>query len=358
MGLMRCKEIGLSNIQDPSFREISNSKLQFAVNPRTFARTRVSTLPFNLFVRLGKMIVVCVNCHDGVCPAMKSLLFLGIVRVLAALSLQAQAPVTSTFSLSPGDVTEAIVVTSGYTRLKIVLTPNKSDALAAFTEMNLNRQVKILVGDRVRSEPFVRERILGPSMELYASSPEDALETVKDLFTSSKLSFEQLQTWTDESGAHYAEKRPPGAGAQLSAKKLIKDPGTNAMLKELQGSWVVVRSTTNGKESHDPALMGGDWNFQGDELILESPQKGKARFALEIDEQSKQKAFHLTSIEPASEGTGWMLFSRETNALKIAFYDNLEGRPESFEPQGEVSKPVLVVVVLTPGQGTKAKVGK
>ncbi len=43
-----------------------------------------------------------------------------------------------------------------------------------------------------------------------------------------------------------------------------------------------------------------------------------------------------------------MLFLRETNTLKIAFYDNLQGRPESFEPRGPRSEPELVVVTLSP----------
>src|SRR2546425_94411 len=120
-----------------------------------------------------------------------------------------------------------------------------------------------------------------------------------------------------------ASPRPPS--------ERIKDPGNNG--RELQGSWVVAKATLNGKETHDRALLEGNWKFQGNELILESRQKGTARFTLKIDEKTKPKAFHVTSIEPANAGSGWMLFSRETNTLKIAFYDNLQGRPESFEPR-------------------------
>jgi len=104
----------------------------------------------------------------------------------------------------------------------------------------------------------------------------------------------------------------------------------------------------NGKETHDRALLEGNWKFQGSELILESRQKGTARFTIKIDEKAKPKAFHLTSIEPANAGSGWMLFSRQTNTLKIAFYDNLQGRPESFEPRDPRSEPELVVVTLSP----------
>ena len=113
---------------------------------------------------------------------------LGIVFVFAALSLRAQAPGDSTFSISPGDVTEATIDTSGRTRLQVRLTPEKRAELSAFTGRNLNKQVKIVVGGKLRSEPFIRERIADPSMEIFVSSAEDALATVKALLTSQSLS--------------------------------------------------------------------------------------------------------------------------------------------------------------------------
>jgi uncharacterized protein (TIGR03067 family) len=104
----------------------------------------------------------------------------------------------------------------------------------------------------------------------------------------------------------------------------------------------------NGKPSRDPALLQGSWKFQGNELLLQSPQKGTARFSLTLDEKAVPKAFQLTGIEPAAERPGWMLYAREGTALRIAFFDNLEGRPDSFEPRGPRSKPELVVLILTP----------
>jgi hypothetical protein len=66
-----------------------------------------------------------------------------------------------------------------------------------------------------------------------------------------------------------------------------------------------------------------------------------------MDSKAELNAFHLTSVEPANEGSGWMLFSREGESLKIAFYDNLKGRPESFELRGLRSEPELIVVTLS-----------
>src|SRR5438067_12867236 len=108
-------------------------------------------------------------------------MLLSVLFVFAALSLRAQSPDASAFSLSPGDVTEATVDTSGRARLQVTLTPEKRAELSAFTGRNLNKQVKIVVGGKLRSEPFIRERMAGPSMEIFVNSPEDAVATVKTL---------------------------------------------------------------------------------------------------------------------------------------------------------------------------------
>jgi len=273
-------------------------------------------------------------------------LILSVLFVFAALSLRAQLPDDSTFSLSAGDVTEATIGTLGGARLQVILTPGKCAELSAFTGRNLNKHVKIVVGGKLRSEPFIRERIDGPSMEIFVNSPDDAVVVVKTLLTS-KVRFDQLGKWTDASGqTHYSEKPPsPSSDARPVVKPLAEDKNA---FQSLQGSWVVAKATMNGKESRDPSILEGNWTFKGNELILQSRQKGAARFALGMDAKAEPKAFHLTAVEPANEGAGWMLYSREGENLKIAFYDNLEGRPESFEPRGPGSKPELIVVTLSP----------
>jgi uncharacterized protein (TIGR03067 family) len=270
----------------------------------------------------------------------------GILFVMATLSLGAQPKDDSTFSLSPGDVTEATIDSSGRTRLHLTLTPEKSAEFSTFTGRNLNKQVKIVVGGKLRSEPFIRERIAGPSMEVFVNSPEDALGTVKALLTST-VTFDQLHKWTDSTGrTHYSEKPPPRPSEQRPAAGPVTEDKNS--FRELRGSWGVVKATMNGKESRDASLLDGTWTFLGNELVLQSPQKGKVRFTLKMDSKAKPKAFHLTAVEPASEGSGWMLFSREGDRLKIALYDNLKGRPESFEPRTPRSEPELIVVTLSP----------
>jgi len=183
-------------------------------------------------------------------------------------------------------------------------------------------------------------------MEVYVSSREEALTTVKTLLTST-VSFDQLYTWTDGAGrTHYSDKPPPqAADGRPVAGPVIEDRGS---FRELQGTWSVIKATMNGKESSDPSLLEATWRFQGNQLLLQSPQKGKARFTLKLDARAELKAFHLTSVEPANAASGWMLFSREGDHLKIALYDNLKGRPDSFEPRGPRSEPELIVVTLSP----------
>jgi uncharacterized protein (TIGR03067 family) len=272
-------------------------------------------------------------------------ILLSILSVFVALSFQAAQPSEdSTFSLAPGDVTEAAITTSGGARLQVTLTPEKSVELQTFTTRNVNKQVRIMVGGKLRSEPFIREPIAGPAMEIFVNSPEDAVATVKTLMTST-VKFEQLYKWTDSRGrTHYSEKPPPQESVPSpSLQPIVEDKNA---LQALHGSWAVTNATMNGRPARDVSLLSGNWTFRGNELNLESPQKGKARFTLKLD--AKAKAFQLTPVEPATEASGWMLFSREGANLKLAFYDNLEGRPESFEPRTPRAKPELIVVTLSP----------
>jgi uncharacterized protein (TIGR03067 family) len=240
-------------------------------------------------------------------------ILLGVLFVFATLSLRAQPPDDSTFSISPGNVTEGTIDTSGRTRLHLTLTPEKGAEFSVFTERNLNKQVKIVVGGKLRSEPFIRERIAGPSMEIVVSSPEDAPATVKALMTST-VTFDQLHKWTDSTGrTHYSEKPPP----RPSDQRAVAEDRNNHAFQELQGSWGVIKATMNGKESRDASLLDGTWTFQGNELVLQSPQKGKVRFTLKIDSKAEPKTFHVTAVEPANEASG----TRSTGVGRVSWFD-------------------------------------
>src|SRR3954468_16958427 len=105
-------------------------------------------------------------------PSIQRILLI-ILFAFAALSLQAQPSEDSTFSLGPGDVTEAVIGSSEMPRLQVTLTPEKTAELQTFTTHNVNKQVRITVGGKLRSEPFIREPIAGPAMEIFVKSSED-----------------------------------------------------------------------------------------------------------------------------------------------------------------------------------------
>ncbi len=124
------------------------------------------------------------------------------------------------------------------------------------------------------------------------------------------------------------------------------DAAAGALLQGVQGSWKVIMAYVNGKESGERDLREGHWKFLGNELTLETVTKGTGRFMIRIDAKADPEAFEVTALDPVGAGPGWMLFRREGKTLKIAFNDNLQGRPVGFEPTLPPTKPALVVVTL------------
>src|SRR5262245_8961930 len=81
----------------------------------------------------------------------------------------------------------------------------------------------------------------------------------------------------------------------VAAPGQLTNAATAHPFKDLHGSWEVAKATMNGKTSRDPALLQGQWQFQGNELLLRSPQKGTVRFALKLDLEARPKAFQVTA---------------------------------------------------------------
>lgn len=254
---------------------------------------------------------------------MKRLSFLVAIVLLGSLSLLAQLPDSSAFSVSPGDVTEAKVVPdpAGGRFLRVTLTPAKRAALAAFTENNLNRQIKIVVNGRLRSQPYVREPIIDGVLVFPVDSPADAAATAKALLSPATT-------------AEPAEKRtgskaqPPASGKPPLTTSAAAD--RNAF-KELEGTWGVLNGTMNGELVPDPKLNLTTWTFQGSTLVMTNGERQTARFALSM-EAGAPGLLRLEPIPPSEEHGGWVLFKREKDQLTLAFGDNLEGRPENFTP--------------------------
>ena len=104
------------------------------------------------------------------------------------------------------------------------------------------------------------------------------------------------------------------------------------VFKELQGTWSVASAKRNGTSHVDQKWIGSEWIFRADTLYLtvERPSRHMREYTVAVDAGAEPKVLHLAA-ESAGEKSGWMLFSRVGGALRIAFYDNLERRPKSFD---------------------------
>lgn len=118
----------------------------------------------------------------------------------------------------------------------------------------------------------------------------------------------------------------------------------------LGGSWRVVLAEFEGKEDHQ--MVGSVWVFQGTTLHAQIPQKGNAQYRITPDSNTSPKALKLTPVGSPAEAGGWMIFSRQHDRLKLAFFDNLQGRPQGFQPQQNLA--VLTLVPNTPGSSPSA----
>ena len=142
----------------------------------------------------------------------------------------------------------------------------------------------------------------------------------------------------DPSGkVQYSDRPPPG-----TALAPAKSDG-DAAFRELQGTWTVANATLNGALFEDPKIVGATWSFRDNELLMEPRNGEKGRYTVRLDKGAAPKALYATPVQPPGERAGWMIYAREGARLRIAFMDNLEGRPTGFEPQRK-----LVVVTLVP----------
>ncbi len=88
----------------------------------------------------------------------------------------------ATFTVSPGQVTEAAVALTGDgPRLQVKFTPEQSVAFAEFTQRNLEKRVRIVVNGTLVSDPIIKSHIMGGSMEVIVASPEEGLSVAKAL---------------------------------------------------------------------------------------------------------------------------------------------------------------------------------
>ena len=160
----------------------------------------------------------------------------------------------------------------------------------------------------------------------------------------------QVYKTTDPSGkVQYSDKPPPGTAVAPS-----KYDAASAF-RELQGTWSVANATMNGALYDDPKIAGSTWTFRDNELLLEPRVNSeKVRYTLKFDLGASPKAFFATPVQPSGARGGWMIYARDGMRLRIAFMENMEGRPTGFERQPKRVGVVLVAQEAAQGKGMAA----
>ncbi len=108
----------------------------------------------------------------------------------------------------------------------------------------------------------------------------------------------------------------------------------------LYGAWKVDSVESNGTPIQDAELTGSVWMFDLPHLTIRSAAKTESMSAVdgggEYLEVTQQTGQH-----------GSMKYKLGSDGLRVAFFDNLQGKPSSFHASAG-QKPVLVVAHLVP----------
>ena len=119
---------------------------------------------------------------------MKNALLSVVVALLVSACSQKPEPTATTgtpqFSVSAGDIiTSSVEVVAGRVLssptqetavVHIEFSKAQAEAFRKFTRDHLDKQVQIVVGSKVVSEPVIRAEIPGGQIEVHFSSPEEA----------------------------------------------------------------------------------------------------------------------------------------------------------------------------------------
>ena len=107
----------------------------------------------------------------------------------------------------------------------------------------------------------------------------------------------------------------------------------------LNGRWQVVSVLANGRPREDPELSGSIWTFEPSRLTIQDGAGKTTTYSYSVEEG------YIALITPKGE-EGWIKLAPDAEGLRLAFFDDLKGKPKSLEP--EPGDPLLVVVRLVP----------
>jgi uncharacterized protein (TIGR03067 family) len=115
---------------------------------------------------------------------------------------------------------------------------------------------------------------------------------------------------------------------------------------ELDGSWTVARATVNGAARAEGKLLNATWTFRGPQLLVQNENGERLRASLSFDSTVEPPAVHVVPIDDPQQRPLWMIWVRQGDELRVAFYDGVDARPVDFGP-----RPKLVVLKLVPARG-------
>ena len=131
---------------------------------------------------------------------------------------------------------------------------------------------------------------------------------------------------------------PAPAPARIARPQAFASPLT-VRRDTLSGPWQVTSILANGVPREDDEISGSTWTFDPPRLIV---RDGKGR---ETVYNCVEEDGYLAVTTPNGE-EGWMKYEMRGEALWIAFYDGLKGKPASFDADLARNDPLLVVVRL------------
>ncbi len=109
-----------------------------------------------------------------------------MLLALAGFAAAAYAQELSKFAIAPGDATAAKVVLAQQAKpaLEIVLTAEKAQELAEFTQANLHNEVALEVAGETVSTPLVNAPISGSELTIELDDADAALRLAKTLMAN------------------------------------------------------------------------------------------------------------------------------------------------------------------------------
>lgn len=191
---------------------------------------------------------------------------------------------------------EAVPGPGGMAQIRLGLTAEGAARLAEVTGRLVGRRLGVVAGGRLRSMPYLRDRITGNALVISGNMTEaEAKELASQLGP------------------------PPPAPTPVP-------PGT--AIRELQGRWRIVEARMNDRPLVDPKITASAWFFRGGDLLLTNGEGQTERVVV------RAEAPGVVRLEgaavTASPAGAWFVWKREKDDLVIAFNDNFEGKPDGF----------------------------